>query len=884
MKDGKKYPVGMASRAWGGDGKHIDPDFGRGYGWKNRLRPWRTVTIEGRYFMNALRWLLVLICLITAGTGSAAEQKDDALLQKIGMQKGICVFLGLPEDGKQHAVVKLAENSDLMIYVQCSAEKDVRAVREAAEATGLLGKKIWVDHGSYSQIQMASNLADTIFAGSSAGGPMKKEVLRVLRPEGKAFFGNETLVKPTPEGVDSWSHPYHSPDNNPLSTDKVARHPYLTQYMAEPMFGCISMVTVAAGGRVFMAFGHKAMRKIHNRVLNTLYGINAYNGTILWKRQLRKGFMIHRNTMIATPDTLYLGDDESCKLIDTRTGKLKSEIKPAVDQAGGTVWKWIALNKGILYAMVGGAEIKVPVWQSKNAGFGHWVWGMWKGYDYKDPETAFGFGRSMLAIDVGTREVLWSHRADAHLDGRAVCMSNGRIYCYSPGKFLTCLDAGSGKEIWKTSDKGLLAAIGPHRKAQHFINGFSTSTYMKCSAKHLFFAGPQCENLVVVSAADGSRLWEKLGGANRKDRYRRSQAGNVQLVLRDDAVYAVGGQFAKSLKLDYDTGKILAEFKGRRACTRATGSVDSIFFRASGGTMKFVPSSNAIEYIAPIRPPCHDGVVIADGLLHWGPWICGCYISLYGHICLAPAGEFNFDWKADEKQQLEIVPAAGDTSSVSGNAAEDTFTFKAGADGIIRALDPESGKTVWKAYTGGGIRFQPVRWNGRVFVGSNDGRVYAFEAATGRLLWRFRTAPRVRRIPVYNSLSSTWPVAGGVVVDEGIVYAAAGIAHYDGTHVYALDAVTGGIKWYNGSSGRLNPKTGAGVSLQGMLKITRRVDGEKLLHFTGGNAVKTATFDLDTGKCIFKWLPGISGKAASTFYLDEYLNRQKNTDAEKERQ
>jgi hypothetical protein len=45
-KDGKTYPVGMVSRAWGGDGRHQDPDFGRGYGWKNRLRPWRTVTRE----------------------------------------------------------------------------------------------------------------------------------------------------------------------------------------------------------------------------------------------------------------------------------------------------------------------------------------------------------------------------------------------------------------------------------------------------------------------------------------------------------------------------------------------------------------------------------------------------------------------------------------------------------------------------------------------------------------------------------------------------------------------------------------------------------------------------------------------------------------------
>ncbi len=38
--------VGYCARAWGGDGKHIDPDFGRGYGWKNKRLPLRTVTRE----------------------------------------------------------------------------------------------------------------------------------------------------------------------------------------------------------------------------------------------------------------------------------------------------------------------------------------------------------------------------------------------------------------------------------------------------------------------------------------------------------------------------------------------------------------------------------------------------------------------------------------------------------------------------------------------------------------------------------------------------------------------------------------------------------------------------------------------------------------------
>ena len=68
-------------------------------------------------------------------------------------------------------------------------------------------------------------------------------------------------------------------------------------------------VTVAGHGRIYKAFGHIAHKANQNAVLNTLMGINAYNGTILWRRDLRPGFMIHRSTMIATPDALLLGDD-----------------------------------------------------------------------------------------------------------------------------------------------------------------------------------------------------------------------------------------------------------------------------------------------------------------------------------------------------------------------------------------------------------------------------------------------------------------------------------------------------------------------------------------------------------------------------------------------
>jgi outer membrane protein assembly factor BamB len=173
------------------------------------------------------------------------------------------------------------------------------------------------------------------------------------------------------------------------------------------------------------------------------------------------------------------------------------------------------------------------------------------------------------------------------------------------------------------------------------------------------------------------------------------------------------------------------------------------------------------------------------------------------------------------------------------------MVFVASADGTVRALDAAEGKLRWKAYTGGAVHFSPALWKGRLYTGSFDGYVYAHEAATGRLLWRFRAAPAGRRIPVFGRLISTWPVAGGVVVKDGTVYAAAGIAHYDSTHVYALDAVTGKVKWYNDKSGQLSDKTNCGISLQGNLHLS----GDRLC-FPGGNAYGMAQYDVRTGKCL----------------------------------
>ena len=85
--------------------------------------------------------------------------------------------------------------------------------------------------------------------------------------------------------------------------------------------------------------------------------------------------------------------------------------------------------------------------------------------------------------------------------------------------------------------------------------------------------------------------------------------------------------------------------------------------------------------------------------------------------------------------------------------------------------NPSTGQLLWKYTTGGLIDSSPAVANGVVYIGSNDGYVYALNAATGVQIWSFNT--------FYEPYSSP-------AVVNGVVY----VADEEGT-VFALNAATG---------------------------------------------------------------------------------------------
>jgi hypothetical protein len=255
----------------------------------------------------------------------------------------------------------IARNSNMLVHAMDERPETVAALQERADDLGLLGRRLYVERGSVAAIPFADNCVDLIVIAGTTDSVLEsipqREILRVLTPcNGRAIVGSGAasagklseaaltkwagglgvpdvdvvqdehglwahIRKPPLDGADDWSHPYHGPDNNPQSEDKVAVAPYLTQFLADPRYAPVPQVAVASAGRVFKAFGHVAFKTREEPFLNKLVAFNGYNGTILWQRDLAEGVMVHRNTMIATPTALYVGDDKSCKVIDARRSR-----------------------------------------------------------------------------------------------------------------------------------------------------------------------------------------------------------------------------------------------------------------------------------------------------------------------------------------------------------------------------------------------------------------------------------------------------------------------------------------------------------------------------------------------------------------------------------
>ena len=158
------------------------------------------------------------------------------------------------------------------------------------------------------------------------------------------------------------------------------------------------------------------------------------------------------------------------------------------------------------------------------------------------------------------------------------------------------------------------------------------------------------------------------------------------------------------------------------------------------------------------------------------------------YAALAPRQFHHIKWKFPTGDRI-----------VSSPVYSDKVLYFGGDDGNVYAVDAETGRQIWKRATAGPLSATPAVASGAVYVGSYDGKFYALNAQTGAMKWKFATGGERRfeakglhgMQPKNQTMADPFDVfLSSPVVANGAGYFGSG----DG-HLYALDASSGELRW-----------------------------------------------------------------------------------------
>jgi len=554
---------------------------------------------------------------------------------------------------------------------------------------------------------------------------------------------------------------------------------------------------------------------------------DAFNGTILWKRELpdwynhlfplKSGPSRLTRRLIAIGDEVYttLGINAPLSAIDAATGKTIRTY-----EGTKTVEELVSTN-GVLFLVVNPDREPVDYkqenancWTERDRASKRWGW------DATIDE--------LMAVDAGTGNILWKH------ESRIVPMSlaaDGQRVVFHDGEAVVCIEAGTGSQLWRT----------PVQRSSLIPTGWSPSTVMYKDV--VLFSG-QKRSLVTLSVKDGKQLWSSK--LHPSGHYCPEDIFVIDgLVWSGDIASARPRSTGIFTGRDPLTGDINREFSPD---VEPFAIMHQRCYPSKATEKYIMPSWIGTEFIDPrtkeweihhwVRGGCFYGMMPCNGLVYATPNACACYYQskLDGFNVLAPAAENKRPAPSDaerfqrgpaydkirvardETKETSDWPMYRHDTRRSGRAGTkvpstlkrkwqtelggrvtqpvvaDGKLFAASVDThTVHALDAASGEKLWSYTAGARVDSPPTIYKGRVLFGSADGWVYCLRASDGVLAWRFRAAPHELRLMSYEQLESVWPVSGSVLIQDGVAYALAGRSMFldGGMRMLRLDPLTG---------------------------------------------------------------------------------------------
>lgn len=803
--------------------------------------------------MKPIRCIAILFSIFT----TIAVAQPTSLLPEKDIPLGLCVIAGVEDPDLLATLAQRPGTLTQQVVLTAAAAKPLRqAITEGKwyATTSVKQLRQGLNEGkkrNQADLQYSQRLVNTLIIDRQAEGwknlPAEK-IDTIMAPGGvvieRLAGGWRRRDIPIPDTLGEWGHASCAATNNPVSPDHEAGPMTKVQWYAHhPIKGGVYLQRDSdqriAGGATY--YRVRALDSYHTgrgkRNLPPIKIIcrDAMSGVLRWEVPVSAG----SRAFVAVADGLltYLKPDGPLVLLDKHDGEVIRTFADSPRLPGrrvGDLHSEVASAEGVVLACGSGQLVAMDLATGKK------LWSVSSSAEQQFFGATIGNGKAFImegngpkrmrdlrivvdrvrAFDLRSGKQLWSSAEPQGWVGSRLTYDNGRLLLWCSTTHATKKTPGHSRFIIYDADSGRIPWRDFYKDDEQKV--FTTSPPDEYKAERY---KPLYKPMVRSAYIRDDILY--FSGGNRIRQFN----------IRDGSPIPIG-----SKKTQWFKG--FGQYKGTCKVPIATVNYHQLEF----GCWYDRDLNGVVRYGS--RGVCAHGGAIAYGMNYMVPSTCGCWAQVGHFVALssqpvAPrvANERRLqrypalaqvkpaaapatwpmpqaDTRASARTQQTLasvgsprwqvkaaVPA--DSAALNDMQASEyewqlgAITGVTGGNGKMYYAVPNAqridcrsltnGEVLWSFYANGALTAAPILTQGLAIFSSFDGNVYAVDANTGKLAWRFYAAATTEHIVLHNQVSSAGPMYGAPMLVGDDVYVASGI-HVETEHgidVYRLRASDG---------------------------------------------------------------------------------------------
>ncbi|MDG2206487.1 MAG: PQQ-binding-like beta-propeller repeat protein [Pirellulales bacterium] len=591
-----------------------------------------------------------------AGQKSFSESRTvNAILETTGLRQGYCLLLG---DDLAEEAIQIALTTEMQVILGMQDAVKIEQERNRLNRMNLYGQVSIHNLADKKTLPYGNWLFNLVVVADAEKTNLnfdREEIWRVVRPSGGCLWDLKQIhptYRDSLEGAGQWTHLYGNVGNTACSDDRLVRGQLAPQWFGLP--------------------GPQGMIDRHHRTAaplcrdgtlyvpgnETIYAVDAYNGTVLWETAVpgsrRIGVLRDCGSMCAAEDGLFVASGDTCSLLARRDGQFAKRLKvPQSEKFSSREWGLVACSERLLFGSgvpTGGirrGHSRVSILEGT-----HW--------DFRPIVTS----ESVFAFDQDSQKLKWQYApADRLVLNPTIALGGDRMYFVeiarpkrkqNPGRVqldealdhgvrVVALDQQTGSLLWQ--QEADYAAI------EHHLFGFyAGGSYITVGSRNQAGSNKKATvwyDIHALDAGSGKTKWQATQDNQTAAGGDHGEQDHHPVIVGDRLYVEPFAYDLKTGERDFDWGWQRGH---RGGCGTIAASNSAFFFRDSHAAMFDLASQKHSKVTQVSRPGCWINMIPAGGLLliPEASSGCTCHFAVQASMAFRPKEHRDSAFKATD--------------------------------------------------------------------------------------------------------------------------------------------------------------------------------------------------------------------------------------------